>query len=317
LQNQKSNNCFNCGQLLKYKDGTLSDFCPNCGQKNRPKTLSFLELTKNAVGALFSLENKFFVSLFALLFKPGRLTHDFINGKRVKFVKPFRLYIFSGFLNALLLAIFLFTFDGYDYHILHPMENKGIHFKFSKDTKNETLKDLINNREKYKKNLIEHRKNEKESLKFMQFISKKQIEHIDITAADFYRNLLKSISYLNLILIPILAVILYLFYLRKSTFVDNIIHATHIFTILNFTMVALTLILFLNRFESNIFTLFNILIASCLNLYFLIYFYMSMKKFKGENHVITILKYIGVNTIFPIIYYTALAISIAVSIIII
>lgn len=315
MADKKSSNCYNCGQLLKYKDAGLSNFCPHCGQKNKPKTLSFKDLMIDTLGMLFNLENKFFRSVVALLFKPGQLTHDFINGKRVKFVKPIRLFLFSGFLNALLLTLFLFTFDGYDFKIIYPNAKNAINIRFNLETHKDD--DTVINREKYIKGYIENLSIDESDSRFMQFINKKHVEHLDITAETFYTNLLKSIFYLNFLMIPVLALIFYLFYSKNSNYVDNVIHSIHIFTFQNFSLVVILLILFLDRIESDLYDTISPIVLILLSVYFLIYLFVSMKRFKDQNYSLTSLKYIGVNLIFPIFYFFALLLSIVLSIAII
>ena len=44
-------------------------------------------------------------TLKPLLFKPGRLTRDFMNGRRFRYTPPMRLYIFSSIAFFLLAAL--------------------------------------------------------------------------------------------------------------------------------------------------------------------------------------------------------------------
>jgi len=93
--------CENCGTPL------AGPYCHQCGQHDFDVHRSFRHLLVEAVDALFNIEGRFFQSLIALLFRPGHLTAEFIAGKRICQMPPFRLYIFVSFL--FFLVIFLDT----------------------------------------------------------------------------------------------------------------------------------------------------------------------------------------------------------------
>lgn len=95
--------CENCGTRL------AGPYCHQCGQHDFDIHRSFWGLFVEAIDALFNIEGRFFRSLVALLFLPGRLTAEFIAGRRVAQMPPFRLYIFVSFL--FFLVIFLDATD--------------------------------------------------------------------------------------------------------------------------------------------------------------------------------------------------------------
>jgi hypothetical protein len=95
--------CENCGTRL------AGPYCHQCGQHDFDIHRSFRHLLVEALDALFNIEGRFFRSLITLLFRPGRLTAEFIAGQRVIQMPPFRLYIFVSFL--FFLVIFLDTPD--------------------------------------------------------------------------------------------------------------------------------------------------------------------------------------------------------------
>lgn len=96
----KSETCLNCGNNTQD-----SKYCSNCGQKNIDKHLSFSNLTKDFVGDYFTFDSKLFRSLLPLLFKPGFLTKEYILGRRMKYIKPFRLYFFTTFIFFAVVAM--------------------------------------------------------------------------------------------------------------------------------------------------------------------------------------------------------------------
>ncbi len=85
-------NCLNCGQVVEHR------FCGFCGQENTEPKQRFGDLVYHFFEDLTHYEGKFWKTIRLLLFKPGRLTNVFLEGKRVSFVPPVRLYIFISFL---------------------------------------------------------------------------------------------------------------------------------------------------------------------------------------------------------------------------
>ncbi len=88
----KNTICKNCGTDI------TGLYCSSCGQKNVEKNTSLKALFQDVFSELFSVDSKVLRSLKPLLFKPGELSLDYINGKRDSYIKPFRLYLFSSLL---------------------------------------------------------------------------------------------------------------------------------------------------------------------------------------------------------------------------
>jgi hypothetical protein len=94
--------CLNCGQPLLGNE----NFCSYCGQKNSIKKLNFDSFLKNLFSGLFSYDSRFWRTFIPLLTKPGKVSKDYIEGKRVRFVNPFQLYLNVSIIFFLLLGIF-------------------------------------------------------------------------------------------------------------------------------------------------------------------------------------------------------------------
>lgn len=79
--------CLNCGAPL------ATPFCPHCGQRDIDATLSVRDFIHELVAEHFGLDSKVARTLFALVRWPGRLTREFVEGRRVRYVPPLRLYL--------------------------------------------------------------------------------------------------------------------------------------------------------------------------------------------------------------------------------
>lgn len=94
-----SHNCLNCGTVLK------GPFCYFCGQPDRNFMRFFPVLLRDLMEDLLDLDSRFMRTMKPLLFKPGRLTHDYMEGRRFRYAPPMRLYIFSSIVFFLLAAL--------------------------------------------------------------------------------------------------------------------------------------------------------------------------------------------------------------------
>jgi hypothetical protein len=93
--------CLNCGTELK------GPFCYYCGQPDKNMMRFFPALLRELLADTFDFDSRFLRTLKPLLFKPGKLTRDYLDGRRFRYVPPLRLYIFSSiafFFVAALLA---------------------------------------------------------------------------------------------------------------------------------------------------------------------------------------------------------------------
>ncbi len=79
--------CRNCGTVMS------GQYCGHCGQRSRSRLISLWQLINEAVGDLFELDSRLWRTLAPLLTKPGKLTRDYLEGRRVRFMPPFRTYL--------------------------------------------------------------------------------------------------------------------------------------------------------------------------------------------------------------------------------
>jgi hypothetical protein len=91
--------CLNCGTELK------GPFCYFCGQPDRNFMRFFPALLRDLMEDLLDLDSRFIRTLKPLLFKPGKLTRDYMEGRRFRYAPPMRIYIFSSILFFLLAAV--------------------------------------------------------------------------------------------------------------------------------------------------------------------------------------------------------------------
>ena len=93
-----SSNCLNCSTELK------GPFCYYCGQPDRNFLRFFPALLRDLMEDLLDLDSRFMRTIKPLMFKPGKLTRDYMDGRRFRYAPPMRLYIFSSIVFFLLAA---------------------------------------------------------------------------------------------------------------------------------------------------------------------------------------------------------------------
>ena len=89
--------CPTCGQLFTGK------FCAACGEKRLSQhEFSLRHLIEEGVEGITHFDGKFFRTGKALFLKPGSLTQHFEAGRRVRYMKPFQLFIVANLLFFLI-----------------------------------------------------------------------------------------------------------------------------------------------------------------------------------------------------------------------
>lgn len=101
-KDKRGSTCLNCEQTISPND----HFCPNCGQINNTGRISLNYYFQEYLSGFFSFDNRFFKTIIPLIFKPGKVTREFIEGKRKKYVNPFQLYLNITILFFLLIGLF-------------------------------------------------------------------------------------------------------------------------------------------------------------------------------------------------------------------
>lgn len=90
--------CANCEHPVNGR------YCSNCGQSVIDFHRPFFSVLSESLGDALSLDNKFLHTIVPLFIRPGYLTKEFMKGKRARYTPPFRLYLFLTFFAFLLLS---------------------------------------------------------------------------------------------------------------------------------------------------------------------------------------------------------------------
>lgn len=89
--------CLNCGEALH------GAFCAACGQRSVPANPSVSELAGDAWHELSGFDGRIAATFRALL-HPGRLTREYLAGRRARYLSPVRLYLSVSVIYFLIAA---------------------------------------------------------------------------------------------------------------------------------------------------------------------------------------------------------------------
>lgn len=206
-------NCLNCGAEVTGK------FCSKCGQENIETRENFFHLVGHFISDYLHFDSKFFRSLIPLFTKPGFLTKQYWEGKRVHYIHPLRLFFFVTIVFMISTAVFYNRFG------------KDIKEKFSfqddalarLDTvKLSTLPDSSKIFLAGRKDSVMVKDVKKELAK-----DKRQLRKFRAGFDKAFVNL----KYVSFFLLPVYALIFKMLFLRrKSFYVDHLVYAMHLQT---------------------------------------------------------------------------------------
>ncbi|OHX19875.1 DUF3667 domain-containing protein [Chromobacterium sphagni] len=98
-QSSSSGHCANCNHPVSGR------FCPECGQKTHIKIPTLWEFIHEYLHHHVSMESALTRSLWLLAAQPGRLTEEYLLGRRQRYVKPLQLYLTISFFFFVLLGL--------------------------------------------------------------------------------------------------------------------------------------------------------------------------------------------------------------------
>jgi hypothetical protein len=93
--------CANCGSEL------FGPHCYACGQPVKGMVRQLSSILADMADTILNIDSRIFRTLWPLLVKPGFLTNEYLAGRRVRYVTPFRLYFFLSVIAILVMQMSL------------------------------------------------------------------------------------------------------------------------------------------------------------------------------------------------------------------
>lgn len=93
--------CLNCNAQV------YGTFCHICGQENIEPKESVWHLVNHYFQDITHFDGKFFSTIRLLIFKPGFLSAEYARGRRVSYLNPIRMYVFTSAIFFLIFFSFI------------------------------------------------------------------------------------------------------------------------------------------------------------------------------------------------------------------
>ncbi|MBS1687803.1 MAG: DUF3667 domain-containing protein [Bacteroidetes bacterium] len=220
--------CPNCGSVAE------KNYCSECGQETHLHNDSFWGLVMHFIGHYFHYDSKFWKTLRALWFSPGKLTTAYWKKQRMRYIPPVSLYIFIS--AVFFIAMSLINITGAEKRTYQTQRER------IEDSLHEAKIDSFAKGFAKSLPLSKVRTSKSFALKLRSTGNKLQdIEHNEKMAEEFGEKFSHQFPKVFFFLIPLMAVMLKLFFIRKKQllFVHHAIFSLHVhsfsFSILLFT----------------------------------------------------------------------------------
>ncbi len=93
--------CLNCQHPLDISDR----YCPSCSQINSTKKVTLRDFADEFFSNVIAYDSRLFRTLSAMILHPGRITKEYIAGRRMHYTNPFRFMLSLAIIYFLMLGI--------------------------------------------------------------------------------------------------------------------------------------------------------------------------------------------------------------------
>ncbi|TAF32452.1 MAG: DUF3667 domain-containing protein [Cytophagales bacterium] len=283
---RKSEFCKNC----QFELDTFYNYCPECGQENTDKRVPASLLIKDFVQNYINLDTRFMRSVLPLLFKPGFLTRAYAEGQRTKYIDPLRFYfvvslLFFFLVNIVLesqvqkisesnaLDVIVKAMAGID----STQVDASVRVQPASSTNSFSLEKfllLARQTDITDKQFLDTFKVSDADFLTQRFI-KQARKVLRNDASIFVSGMIKNIPTAFTVFIPILALLLHIFYIRSRFFyVEHLVGLIHYQT---FMFIMLMLLLLLILIHASLMYVIVVLAIIC------IYFILMLRNLYKES----------------------------------
>ncbi|MDH7445090.1 DUF3667 domain-containing protein [Aquimarina sp. 2201CG14-23] len=324
LKKYRGNECLNCEVPLDIIDR----YCHNCGQINTTKKLSFKDFFNEFFASIFSYDSRLRHTIVGLLFKPGIVSKDYVEGKRIKYANPFRFYLSVSILFFIISGLFI------DFESVIPQKNDQNKELIEVDTSDQTpdnntitndslskIQDTdesvyfneiqldtmgtfkaVKNRWKtyksyYKKTGELSANKALDSLHhnkngYTKYLYKRSIrtKNLNENPMELLKFVFNKLPFIIFFFLPFFALTIWLLYIRRSfNYMEHLVFIFHTQTMFFILMGIAILIDQITKSEAA---------SGIAMLVFLFYLYKAMRNFYQQKRAKTIVKFLLVNVLF-------------------
>lgn len=316
ILNEASKPCLNCDAPLN------GSYCGNCGQEAKDLRRPFFKLSREAVQSLFELDGRAIKTLFYLATKPGYLSREYFSGRQTRYTAPLRLFLVISVSFFLLISIYtsilsieeaLNTSDEEAGEEIATATGDEASFIIGDDldTNDEeangiaevlAVVDQINLPffdEQMNSNL--HR--------VMRAQAETTLNTLVENPTEFARGYLEYITLFMLLMMPLLALIQKLIYIRTGHYyVEHLVLTLHNLAFVIFILFAGSLIGMVEEGQIPIISYLFGFLGTAIYIWMWVYLFLSLKNYFQQGYGITLLKF----TITTILYAVILSFGVLV-----
>ncbi|NVO19920.1 MAG: DUF3667 domain-containing protein [Bacteroidetes bacterium] len=315
--------CKNCESEIQ------GHYCHFCGQRYHDHKEGVGELVYEFISDFVHFDSRFFKTVLPLIFKPGKLTKSYNEGKQRSQFHPIRLYMFSSFLYFLLFFAFnkvesnasesklaadstakADSVEALKVDTLHFITKSGVLQKQSQvkygglsfsttPEVEEMIRQKVTSEEYLKRQkALPSSKRDNLFVRIMTMrilkISSLSKEYQKVYSEKVMESFMHNIPKTLFFLLPFFALLLKLLYVRHKEyfFVDHAILSLHFFSFI-FLLLVLSNYILGKIFNTDIFTSLSVL-------WIFIWILIAMKKIYAQSWVKTFSKFIALGFIFTL-----------------
>lgn len=224
-----NNRCLNCG-----RDPLDTPYCPDCGQENSDRPAPLRAMLADVLEEFLKWDGRLFHTLRLLLFKPGELTRSYNEGRRIRYISPFKMYFVVSALFFTLVTTQMAP-EVMKVNLVDGNKDNKVKFVSREYTKGSIQQQYVAEQK--------DPKNKKPDKGFEYFVKRGVAGLLD-SPGNFFNNLLQSMAKALVVLLPVYAGLLGVLYWRhKRYFVEHLVFAAHVQTFVFILLSVIDLLL--------------------------------------------------------------------------
>jgi hypothetical protein len=284
----------------------MGNYCGNCGQEVKNFRRPFFKLSSEAIKSLFELDGRAFRTLFFLLTKPAHLSKEYFSGRRVQYTPPLRLFLVISV--SFFLLVSLYTSIMSIEEALNPdvsgfseetSDEVGIILRSDEDGEADNgLEEILSFVEGINLPFLDEQTNNN-LRKMMSSQAEANLNTLAENPIDFARGYLEYITVFMLLMIPLLALIQKLIYIRTGHYyVEHLVLTLHNHAFIIFVVFVASLT---GAVEESQVPILNILfgfLGTAIYIWMWIYLFLSLKNYFQQGYGKTLLKYITATVLY-------------------
>jgi hypothetical protein len=300
--------CRNCQADLNRDE----NYCPNCGQKNDIRRLAVGEFISESLGNFFSFDSKIIQSLIPFFMKPGVLSRKYVDGEKVRFVMPFRMYMFF--------SVIFFLVAGY-YNPINKMEGEERidlpKSMFERDDDFARIDSIVSQTDVTEDSevdtssfpILDAMKYARENPDSSAVMALKELgqrpsdvnikkynlwtKFLRMNQMEFVQSLLDKLPFIVFLFMPFLACAMKFYYIRNDIYYSE--HLTFLLQSNSMLFLLATIVILAQQ-------IIGVELGVWAWLFYSIYFLIAMKNFYKQGWIKTLLKYILVGWSYVILF---------------